>query len=266
MDHRDTVLEAEFNMTDTAHDDLEGTIEDPEFFDDDFGFEDPSEVVPDSPYNHDLSHPTQAARFDQGKPRMELVDLNILEAIAKVAAFGAKKYSDNNWRKGFPWLQPYASMMRHLKKWHDGEDIDPESGLFHLDHAAWNIHALIAFRERGTGQDNRYIEPALLEPPPVVVTAYEELPGETFEVSVQIPADGTVEGFRWFEQGSARPTLDQALAVAQALRQDGYAQRVVRIRRIVKGRESLSDGSSRETRHFQLARMIFPGDNLPAVG
>ncbi len=245
-------------MTDTPHDDLEGTIEDAEFdFDDDPGFVPPS----DSPYNHDMDHPTQAARFDQGKVRMELVDMNVVTAIARIAAFGAKKYSDNNWYKGFPWLQPFASMMRHLVEWHKGNDIDPESGLPHLDHAAWNIHALIAFRERGIGQDNRFRQE--IEP---IVERVEWQPGETFEVSVQLPMEGTVEGAGWFAQGTPRPTLEQALAVAEALRLDGYVLRVLRIRRVQKGLEILTDGSSRQITNYQVVRTIFPGDNLPAVG
>jgi hypothetical protein len=106
-------------------------------------------------YNHDVNDPREAARFDEGKPKMELVPWGAIDAMARVFGFGLKKYGPWNWAKGFPWLQPYASLMRHLKAWHEGEDYDQESGLSHLDHAIANIAMLIEFRDRGTGTDNR---------------------------------------------------------------------------------------------------------------
>lgn len=108
-----------------------------------------------SPYNQKLGDPTQAARFDEGKPRLELVPAALLEAAARGFGYGADKYDPWNWAKGFPNLQPFASLMRHLWAWHDGEDIDQESGLHHLDLAACNIAMMVHFQKHGIGEDIR---------------------------------------------------------------------------------------------------------------
>jgi len=108
-----------------------------------------------SPYNHDVNNPHEAARFDDGKDRMELVPVSMFKALAKVFGAGADKYGDFNWQKGFPWLQPYASCMRHLTAWWEGEDIDQESGLPHIYHAAANIAMLVEFIDKNKGRDNR---------------------------------------------------------------------------------------------------------------
>jgi hypothetical protein len=109
----------------------------------------------DSPYNHDINNPNEACRYDEGKPRIELVPGVLLEEAAKIFSFGAKKYNDWNWTKGFPWLQPYASAMRHLLAWYKGEDLDAESGLPHLAHAIVNLAMLLHYAKYNLGQDNR---------------------------------------------------------------------------------------------------------------
>jgi len=75
-------------------------------------------------------------KFDEGKARWDLVPTEAVEAIAQVLAFGAAKYSENNWQNVSPFgPRYYAATMRHLAAWHRGEKIDPESGLSHLSHA-----------------------------------------------------------------------------------------------------------------------------------
>lgn len=108
-----------------------------------------------SPYNHDIDNPDEACRYDEGKPRIELVPAILIEEVAKIFSFGAQKYNDWNWTKGFPWLQPYASAMRHLLAWHRGEDLDSESGLPHLAHAIVNLAMLLHYSKYKIGQDNR---------------------------------------------------------------------------------------------------------------
>lgn len=108
-----------------------------------------------SPYNHDVDDPTQAARYDHGKTRVELIPPEHIEQLGKVFSHGAKKYNDWNWMKGFPWLQPFASAMRHMLAWAGGEDHDDESGLHHLAHAAWNCLAITYFHQHAIGHDDR---------------------------------------------------------------------------------------------------------------
>ena len=101
-----------------------------------------------------ISH-TGAVKNDLGKLRYDLVPINALEELTKVLTFGAKKYADRNWEKGFEWGVVYAALMRHITAWWRGEDIDPESGLSHLSHAMCNIAFLIEFLNTHPEMDNR---------------------------------------------------------------------------------------------------------------
>ena len=73
-------------------------------------------------------------KFDKEKPRMDLLDADALEGLAKVLTFGAEKYAANNWRNGIEYSRLTAAILRHLMALQRGEDIDPESGLPHIDH------------------------------------------------------------------------------------------------------------------------------------
>ena len=92
---------------------------------------------------------------DQDKVRIELHPFDALNEIAKVWTFGAKKYSDRNWERGFHWSRPFGACMRHLWAWFQGETYDEETGISHLAHAGCCILMLIAFELRGTGIDDR---------------------------------------------------------------------------------------------------------------
>lgn len=75
-----------------------------------------------------------ATKFDGEKPRMDLLDAQALEGLAAVLTFGAKKYAAHNWRKGINNSRLIAALLRHLFAISRGEEIDPESGLPHIDH------------------------------------------------------------------------------------------------------------------------------------
>lgn len=60
--------------------------------------------------------------------------------VAEVGTFGAKKYARGNWLKVENGVERYSdALWRHLLQ----HGVDPESGIDHLAHAAWNILALI---------------------------------------------------------------------------------------------------------------------------
>ncbi len=93
-------------------------------------------------------------RHNTGKPRMDLVAPELMRAAARVAGHPMvlAKYSERNWELGMPYGKVYASLMRHLAAWWEGEDNDRETGLSHLDHIAWNSMALSEyFRRRQEG-------------------------------------------------------------------------------------------------------------------
>lgn len=95
-------------------------------------------------------------RFNSGKLRMSLVPASYGQYAAKVLEYGAIKYSANNWRKGGNWMEIYESLQRHIDSFREGEDFDPESGLPHLSHAAFNLMVLIEFFDKGLGNDDRF--------------------------------------------------------------------------------------------------------------
>jgi hypothetical protein len=91
----------------------------------------------------------------QKDARLGAIDpLAILE-LAKVAGFGAKKYDSFNYLRGYDWHLSIDAADRHGLQFAAGEDLDPESGLCHAAHAAWNYLALTSFYLRGLGTDDR---------------------------------------------------------------------------------------------------------------
>lgn len=95
-------------------------------------------------------------KYDQEKPRTDLVPSSLVIEVGKVLGFGADKYADENWRSGCDWSRMYGAALRHLLAWHEGEDLDPESGLSHLAHASCCIAFLIEYQRTSTGTDNRF--------------------------------------------------------------------------------------------------------------
>jgi hypothetical protein len=72
------------------------------------------------------------------KPPIHLIPTEVLRSVATVLGFGAKKYAEHNWRDDLnvtAQSRTYSSIQRHLFAWLEGQDIDPDSGLHHIDHA-----------------------------------------------------------------------------------------------------------------------------------
>lgn len=95
-------------------------------------------------------------KHDSGKPRLELLPSEALEEIAKVLTFGAEKYDDWNWAKGFKYSRLLGALLRHVLAFMRGEDKDPETGLSHLAHAGANIVFLLYHIKVGVGEDDRH--------------------------------------------------------------------------------------------------------------
>lgn len=102
----------------------------------------------------------EGLRFDDGKPRYDLVPPEALESLAKVLSYGANKYAQRNWEKGMKWGRVFGSLMRHLWKWWSPfhSDTDEETGFSHLDHALCNVAFLIAYEQRKIGEDDRGVK------------------------------------------------------------------------------------------------------------
>lgn len=113
------------------------------------GQKDTSEVL--------IVDPTTGAAKGSKSRRYDLVPKEAVGEVAEVFAHGSIKYADHNWRKGYKWGLSYAALERHLEDfWDRGEDLDPESGLPHLAHAAWHCLALLTFMREHPELDDRF--------------------------------------------------------------------------------------------------------------
>lgn len=127
-----------------------------------------------------------AIKFDKDKIRFELLPSDVLEEVAKVFTFGATKYGDRNWEKGFNYTRIIGSLLRHVFAWTKGEDQDQESGLSHMAHAICCAMFLLAFKIRKTGVDDRCQEVSTQLPTPRIGEALQR-PAPSAESTVGSP-------------------------------------------------------------------------------
>jgi hypothetical protein len=99
----------------------------------------------------------EAIKFDEDKPSMSLVPPKALQEVAKVFTFGAKKYGEDNWRKGFKYRRLLSAGMRHRNAFNCREDLDEETGLCHLAHSIACDMMLLEQYLKGFGEDDRYV-------------------------------------------------------------------------------------------------------------
>jgi len=117
-------------------------------------FEDENEGT----FNYNLNNPTKVnkleidqhspgAKLDNEKPMLDLVlgdFARALQEVGKVGTMGARKYSEHGWLSVDRGETRYLSAgLRHYFFYREGEEIDPESGLSHLAHSAWNALAVL---------------------------------------------------------------------------------------------------------------------------
>lgn len=95
---------------------------------------------------------------NQKLARIGSIDPQAILRVAQVAGFGEQKYSRLNYLNGYDWSLSFDACMRHMLAFWSGEDLDPESGLPHLAHAAWHNMAMIAFMEKSIGTDDRFVQ------------------------------------------------------------------------------------------------------------
>ena len=97
-------------------------------------------------------------KHDGGKARISIIQGLAIEQVMKVGEFGAKKYGDHNYRKGMDVTRYLDACFRHaFVEWlFKGVDNDPESGLPHLAHAAWNLLAALEQMLTKPDLDNRH--------------------------------------------------------------------------------------------------------------
>lgn len=91
--------------------------------------------------------------------RYDLIPTEALAQLARHYGVGARKYDDNQWRKGYEFSKSYAALMRHLTQWWGGEDIDEETGSNHMAAVAWHAFTLMTFQQFNPEFDDRFNPP-----------------------------------------------------------------------------------------------------------
>lgn len=92
------------------------------------------------------------AKLDSGKIQAGLLGLfsRALLAVAEVGTFGATKYARGGWQSVENGIERYDdAKVRHMLKGYY-EDDDPDSGLSHAAHEAWNALAKLELMLRKT--------------------------------------------------------------------------------------------------------------------
>jgi hypothetical protein len=97
----------------------------------------------------------EGVKFDDSKPRYDLIPPDALDALARLYLIGAQKYEDRNWEKGMRWGRVFAALMRHAWTWWRGREYDAETKCHHLISVAWCALTLYCYTSRKIGQDDR---------------------------------------------------------------------------------------------------------------
>jgi hypothetical protein len=92
---------------------------------------------------------SQGVKNDSGKPDLSMVSYELVEQVAFVRMFGAKKYARDNWKLCFLVTRSCAAALRHIFLFLSGETNDSESGLSHLAHAVCSLeHAIYTMKHK----------------------------------------------------------------------------------------------------------------------
>lgn len=105
-------------------------------------------------FNKPIPH-DQGVKHDQGKPKLSMVPTELLVGAARAFEFGATKYGRDNYKLGMDWTKVLDALERHTRAFVDKKDLDEESKLCHLYHAAACVGMLLYYYENKVGKDDR---------------------------------------------------------------------------------------------------------------
>ena len=102
---------------------------------------------------HGIDQHSAGAKLDSGKIYADAILAEMPRAlwgIVEVGTFGANKYSLGGWTSVEDGIRRYRdAAARHRLKRQMGETLDPDSGLLHTYHEAWNVLASLELEMRG---------------------------------------------------------------------------------------------------------------------
>lgn len=107
----------------------------------------------------DLLPKQTGTKNDSSKPDLSLIPTDALLGMGAALTYGAKKYNRHNFREGIAFSRLVAATMRHLSAFNEGENLDRESGLSHLDHAIASLAMLKFMDVNRQDMDDRWLNP-----------------------------------------------------------------------------------------------------------
>jgi hypothetical protein len=129
---------------------------------------------------------TGAIKYDAGKAPIFRGFLSYfpraIRAVAEVSGFGAEKYAWHGWERVDDGFNRYSdAMVRHIIAEGEGESLDPDSGLLHAAHIAWNALARLELliREEETILDLKMFQAQLAGAAEESITPLEPEDDET---------------------------------------------------------------------------------------
>lgn len=105
-----------------------------------------------------ITHPVTGGEKGRKRAQLGALDPRSLMQVAEVAGYGAEKYERMNFMRGYEWSLSYDALQRHLHAFWEGENLDPESQLPHVAHAAWHCLALLTFMRLHPRLDDRGVQ------------------------------------------------------------------------------------------------------------
>ncbi len=109
-----------------------------------------------SKQNEEVIQTSETGGRKGAKPvQLHAIPWEALQELGRVYYYGASKYEDYNFRRGYRWSLTFDAMQRHAWAFWNGDDRDEESGHYHLAHAAWHALTLLFYAITGKGTDDR---------------------------------------------------------------------------------------------------------------
>lgn len=115
-----------------------------------------NEELEDYLFNSGKTTMTGGKKFDDKKPKMELLPFDALEEVARVLEAGEIKYDAGNWQNGLEMRRLLGAAIRHIGQFNAGIDRDEETSTLHIANAACNLLFAIWMYNNRPDLDNRW--------------------------------------------------------------------------------------------------------------
>ncbi len=89
---------------------------------------------------------------------LHLITPQFLEGMAMVLRAGEESYGPHNWTRGMSWETVMAAASRHMLAFRKGEELDPETGLSHLYHAACSMMFLAWYTQGPSAEAHKVFD------------------------------------------------------------------------------------------------------------